>query len=353
MDSTVGARPNHYETLGVAPAASAAEIGQAFARKLSLFGALPVAEVAELSVAYETLRDPAKRRAYDASLRPASPPALGYTARWTGLPFSGSAVVASPKLNPQAQPEVAVEQKPEPFIASPSPEPARETAVELAPRPLQQRRPEPLREERRAIPRAVEPSSTAFPEERPIQWNKTAIAIGGAVVGVAALGAVAGWAAGLVDQSPEPETRTTVALPPAKPRATAETLPPAPAWSADETLPEQPRKVARITRIERTPSAPASVALAEPQAEASPAEPTQSDAAVADAAQAEAVPASLSIPNGVVARTIGRIGYPCGAVVSTTAVGAGGVFKVTCTSGHTYQASPVRGRYHFRRWGSR
>jgi len=29
--------------------------------------------------------------------------------------------------------------------------------------------------------------------------------------------------------------------------------------------------------------------------------------------------------------------------------GKGGVFKVTCSSGHSYQAAPVRGRYHFRR----
>jgi hypothetical protein len=64
--------------------------------------------------------------------------------------------------------------------------------------------------------------------------------------------------------------------------------------------------------------------------------------------------ARMPLPNAVIARTIGRIGYPCGQVASTSAVagGAPGVFNVTCTSGHSYRASPVRGRYHFRRLGS-
>jgi hypothetical protein len=62
-------------------------------------------------------------------------------------------------------------------------------------------------------------------------------------------------------------------------------------------------------------------------------------------------PAAMPLPDSVVARTIGRIGYACGEVASTTAVdGAPGVFKITCTSGHSYRAAPVRGRYHFKRW---
>jgi hypothetical protein len=60
----------------------------------------------------------------------------------------------------------------------------------------------------------------------------------------------------------------------------------------------------------------------------------------------------MPLPKAVIARTIGRIGYPCGQVASTTAVdGASGAFKVTCTSGHSYRAAPVRGRYRFRRLG--
>ncbi len=42
MGDTVRLRPNHYETLGLTPAASAQEIAQAFAKQLTL---LPVAAV--------------------------------------------------------------------------------------------------------------------------------------------------------------------------------------------------------------------------------------------------------------------------------------------------------------------
>ena len=75
--------------------------------------------------------------------------------------------------------------------------------------------------------------------------------------------------------------------------------------------------------------------------------------AVADSpVAAAATPAKLPLPNATIARTIGRIGYACGEVASTTAGEAPGVFTVTCTSGQSYRASPVRGRYHFRRVGS-
>ena len=68
MVSAVRSRPNHYELLGVGPAASADEIRQAFQRKMSLFGAHLMAEAPQISVAYETLRNPARRRDYDQSL---------------------------------------------------------------------------------------------------------------------------------------------------------------------------------------------------------------------------------------------------------------------------------------------
>jgi hypothetical protein len=75
--------------------------------------------------------------------------------------------------------------------------------------------------------------------------------------------------------------------------------------------------------------------------------------AAADSAPVAATPAKLPLSNATVAGTIGRIGYACGQVASTTAVegGAPGVFKVTCTSGDSYRAAPAGGRYRFRRWG--
>jgi hypothetical protein len=49
-----------------------------------------------------------------------------------------------------------------------------------------------------------------------------------------------------------------------------------------------------------------------------------------------------------IAQTIGRIGYPCGRVASTSHI-LGNVFKVTCTSGDSYRAAPINGRYRFKR----
>jgi hypothetical protein len=58
----------------------------------------------------------------------------------------------------------------------------------------------------------------------------------------------------------------------------------------------------------------------------------------------------MPLPNRVIARTIQRIGYSCGGVASTAAIdGEVGAFAVTCTSGQSYKATPLRGRYHFRR----
>ena len=76
-------------------------------------------------------------------------------------------------------------------------------------------------------------------------------------------------------------------------------------------------------------------------------------AAAADPAPAgveKAAAATLPVAATVMARTIERIGYACGSVASATPAEAAGVYKVTCTSGDTYRAAPVHGRYRFRRW---
>jgi hypothetical protein len=74
-----------------------------------------------------------------------------------------------------------------------------------------------------------------------------------------------------------------------------------------------------------------------------------SAAQAADVEPAATAPAaSLPLSNRVIARTIERIGYRCGDVASTSQI-LGKAFTVTCTSGHSYRAAPVRGRYHFRR----
>ncbi|MBW8784298.1 MAG: hypothetical protein JF593_06630, partial [Novosphingobium sp.] len=183
-------------------------------------------------------------------------------------------------------------------------------------------------------------------------WNRTAMLVGGVVVGVGVLGAVAGWSSGLVEQPQPAEARVTVALPRAKAPAAVAAAEPAAPWLVEQARPQRPRNAGSF---HRRPPAPQSVAPDEVQTAASaPAESPSADA-MAETQPAAVVPASLSVPNHVVARTIGRIGYACGEVASTTHVegAAPGVFKVTCTSGHSYQATPVRGRYHFRRLSAR
>ncbi len=84
-----------------------------------------------------------------------------------------------------------------------------------------------------------------------------------------------------------------------------------------------------------------------------PAEIASNDLAT-DPLAPKPVEASMPLPNKVIARTIERIGYSCGEVSSTSAVdGSSGAYNVTCSSGQTYQATPVHGRYHFRRSGGR
>ena len=70
MGSTARTQSNHYQTLAIDPAASNDQIVEAFSSQMRNARVRPdmsVARLAQLSVAYETLRDPQKRRAYDAA----------------------------------------------------------------------------------------------------------------------------------------------------------------------------------------------------------------------------------------------------------------------------------------------
>ena len=199
-------------------------------------------------------------------------------------------------------------------------------------------------------------------DSRPIDWKRPAAAVGGLIAAVAPVGAWAGWKAGNdIDPAP-PEHAVTVALPQAKP-------PSAELEAAAPTVPLQRQRRVRATlgRSVRAPAAePGLVAQQEPHAsptlrnppEVNPAEEFAAEAPPVVAASAVAAPLSTAsavsapLSNATIAHTIGRIGYACGRVVSTSAIEGAGAFKVTCSSGDSYRAAPVRGHYRFKRLGS-
>jgi hypothetical protein len=353
MVSTVRPRPNYYEVLGLTATATIEEIRHAFASRTSLFQR-PLADTAELAVAFETLRDPAKREAYDIErgLKPAPPPPPKPPEVHVSVNFIGA---MAPRPDPVAR-AAAAERSVGSVIASSLREPA--------PAP---RQPE-LRESQAAeIPAFLRSARNQLVIDEPtFEWKRPAIAFGGVILGVGVLAAVAGWSAGLVDERDQVEGATTVPLP--KPKARAASV----ASEASAALPQgivalpssRPAPIAAAARTRHDTPAQLAPAADQPDpfanvpvAEASEADAAPVEAAAATAESQPAVqsePASMPLPNAVIARTIGRIGYACGSVASTAPVdGASGVFKVTCTSGHSYQATPVRGRYHFRRLSDR
>lgn len=359
MVSTVRARPNHYETLGLQPTATIDEIEQAFAREISVFRPRPFGTVASVSTAYVTLRDPAKRRAYDASIGIApkpSPATRSYGSQFAcSAHFIGSGVGG---LSP----------RPEHDRFPPLPQAPRswpELAAEPGTAPLIVREPSLQRAE-------VEQIGDA--EDHRIEWKRPAIIIGGLALAAGLIGVGAGVVAGNDAEVEVPQRATTVKLPRAKPLPIAQA--PAsetrvsetrvPETSAPETQRryERPRHAAAAHRRIRASRVPELHDLTPQELEELPpveVRPRVSEGAtgvtqqaVPEAPAPAAMAAKMPLPNAVIARTIGRIGYACGQVASTSAVeGQSGVFKVTCTSGHSYQAAPVRGRYHFRRLSNR
>ena len=394
MVSTTRSRPNHYETLGLKPTATNEEIRQAFAREISLTRPKAFGDLAQVSVAHETLRDPIKRKAYDVSLGLGSKPAprQPLTAR-PGASFlvpAWAEPLVRPAVAPAAQPaprasteprqEPVADRTPGSFIAASLRAPANPSAriSSQVPRP----EPEPTRQPKPKLPPQVakkpEPIASAKPVTVPdvgthwgavevsaIHWKQTGMMGGGLVVGVALIGAIAGWWSGReVEEPPKPETSATISLPPATPLP----LPAAQARGqnqrANQARPEAPTRPVAAVRVERAIPPQAEVAPRPqivPFEQVRPEETSFVDAAAAEGSPAvasetppvTAASAKLPLPPRVIARTIQRIGYACGQVASTSAIesGAPGAFKVTCTSGHSYRAAPVGGRYHFRKWG--
>lgn len=331
MVSTVRARPTHYETLGISPDASEAEIAAAFAKAISTPRGLGA--IAEASIAYEALRDPGRRRAYDRSIgigvepepEPRPEVTLAEAREWSPFLIRAAARPAGlPRHDPAPTPK-AEPVEPKPFIA--------------APRPLAARS-EPIARPAQPVPHV----EVHFPEadEGAVDWKRTAIVAGAAVLGVALLGAWAGLSAsGDIDAVPEPQAKpaVTMKLAPPEPLPAAAAVVPARAAARPHRVRAaraQPSHADRLAEIKRGLEDYYAGTAASSETAAQPAAPVQA--------------ASLPLSNAIVARTIHRIGYPCGSVASTESAG-GGVFRVTCSSGHSYQAAPVRGRYRFRKLG--
>lgn len=345
--------------------------------------------IAEACIAYEILRDPIKRRAYDASIGikpepeprafssgpPTETPAFRALSPY---PVQRSTIDATlptaSRVNPAPRPEPRVERAPAVFDTAsprnPVDRPARETtpAPELKPEPR-------LRQETETKTRLAPQTGDSLSdrlaleehlgvEASPVDWKRAGMVAGGLAVTTCLLGAIAGWwSAGDIANPQQPENAVSVPLPPAKPQAIAEVQQPDPASYVAEARHDRPGRTAvEATRVDRTPALPQLAAAETLPQDNQPQEnlPTEGELASSAAMQGDALAplepvaaASLPLPNKVIARTIERIGYSCGSVASTSPVegGAPGVYKVTCASGQSYQAKPVNGRYRFRRWG--
>lgn len=384
MVSATRLRLNHYETLELSPRASAEEIRSAFTRVMGMFGAHPAAAAASVSAAFEVLRDPARRRAYDRELALLSKPnsdhwrvaGVGWSRPGlTNTAWASSAQPTTAKEGterrdppsamhvPPAEPRLAS------FISSSLRDLARPIAPEAAGVAELQKEPQDqpkttsaATRPESAVAQLIEPEMWLDADARPLDlWRPALIGLG-AIFAAVLIGAIAGVAAGDQDQQPQPVKRgVTVALPATAPQPSA-----APAHVPAVRMSERQvqrlpaaKAVAAPVRDERAERRQVAAADAQPINAAESAiaanAPPAVDAAVsgAGAGVPKAVATTLPLPNRTIARTIARIGYSCGTVLSTTSVegAAPGVYKVVCSSGETFQATPVRGRYRFRRYG--
>ncbi len=368
MASTVTSRPNHYDVLGLTPSASRDEIEQAFAREVSVMRPRAFGGVVDITIAYEVLRDPAKRRAYDDTLGlnpPPPPPAPALTTRGVGGAafFGRPGLVAEPlerpatsartppdaEVGPPVQPELSTEPATTPFIAARLRELARPEPL-LEPASVSRSEPPPRPES--SVKQIALDDGSGDAEVGAIPWKRAAIAAGAVALAAAVLGAWAGWDSGAGGDAAQARSATKVALPPPTTFTVSDPAAAAPAQVLEEARPPQPKPAARAaTRRAAVRPAGRLADLERQLAESS----APAAVPVMTAEPPAAAAARLPLSNAVIARTIARIGYPCGRVAATTGAegGAPGAFTVTCTSGHSYRAAPVGGRYHFRRVGGR
>lgn len=367
MVSSVRPRPNYYDVLGLSPSANQEEIRRAFAKFMGMFGAHPLAAAAELSAAFETLRNPVKRRAYDDSLglkREAAPQqwTMAIPARST-RGFVASAPGPAEKASSEALARLARLAEPQPLAPAPQ-APAPPPAL---------LKPDSQDRSAARLETHIETMLAAHDQnadDQPLAWRRPAMAVGGLLAAAGLIGALAGSSA--MDSGSSAKPKASVG----RPRSAAPVLASTHSSStpiaegADlGTVRQQPASAPvqrarpvrhRLEPVSGTPAAaasadstPASEQVADNGPGATAAPVTADSSAAPPAAVATIASADLPLAGKLMARTIERIGYACGDVASATAVegGGAGVYKVTCTSGDTYRAAPQHGRYHFRRWG--
>jgi hypothetical protein len=333
--------------------------------------------MARIGPAFATLRDPARRRAYDEAIglrrEPApKPQSQHYSFAVRVSPgasgFIGSAARELPEpiaeVHDEAPPLPAPRESPSPAEEGESVEP-RERVILEAPGPQPAPGPDAEVEKLQAKIGAFLASGRPREEretessERPPEWKRFGLAGGGVVLAVALAGA---WAGMKTSAATDPKAKAQVA---------SLLLPPPTTFSVDDANALGPAKAVGGREPARAAAAIRSGRRIEPRtrtARASGAEdrlagisqslqePYYGGASV-EAASAPAAPpakvteAAMPLPNSTIARTLHRIGYNCGSVASTSPIDSAGGYKVTCTSGHSYSAKPVRGRYHFRRLG--
>ena len=353
MSDFVRSRLNYYEVLGVSPTAGSDEISRAFAKEGSVFRPHAFGRLAEVCLAYETLRDPVRRRAYDRSLGLDSAPDRD---KLPAGPQIGSPL--RPVLTGPAKRPVIVSRPPPPPFVDPTPqaEPQFRSGPEVSPSV----QPHIGGDWQRAVALDGHLGAGVSPAE----WKRTGMAIGGLVAAAVLVGGLAGWWSGSdAAESQRPKHAASTSLPRAsRPVASTETQS-APVVPAVEPRPDRSSSIAATARrTQRAPELPQLASADEQPQEVQPqqdqadsggAEQLADEQVATEAAPAPTAAAGLPLPDRMVARTIERIGYSCGKVASTAPADgeAPGVYKVTCTSGQSYQAKPVKGRYHFRRWG--
>lgn len=177
-----------------------------------------------------------------------------------------------------------------------------------------------------------------------VDWKYTRFALGSVILAFVLFGASAG-AHAKDALAKSPRSTRALALPGAESSSHTVAVP-APSSSVGEPGFISPAVIERARRRIRARGSFGTLRSRSAQ------ERPQRDAAADSGRQAGTLAVKLPLPNTVIARTIERIGYACGAVASATALEGDepGAYKVTCTSGQSYQARPVHGRYHFRRW---